>query len=300
MLRSFVPALLLLSSGVDAQQVQDSLFRPSFADPAFNPGTGPCIAIDQGHHNFHTRSGRYQACARVLEADGFRVVDNDGAFTEKSLKNLDALVIANALNVSNTRQWALPTPSAFTEKEIAIVKAWVEGGGGLLLIAGHMPFAGAAQELAAAFGFTFSNCFAVEDVERPLERFYRGAGLSDHLLTIGVDTVVTYTGSAFQLPDGASTLIALNDGYTLLEPDTAWRFNESTRERKGAGWYQAAVVNQGRGRVAIFGEAAMFSAQLAGPQAEPTGMNMPEARDNVRFLRNVARWLTGPDEPRMK
>lgn len=300
MLRSFAPALLLLSFGVAAQQVPDSMFRPSFADPAFTPGTGPRIAIDQGHHNFHTRSGRYQACARVLEADGSRVVDNDGTFTEKSLKDLDALVIANALHVSNTRQWALPTPSAFTAKEIAAVKAWVEGGGGLLLIADHMPFAGAAQELAAAFGFTFSNCFAVEEEERPLERFYRGAGLSDHALAAGVDTVVTFTGSAFQLPAGASPLIALNDGYTLLEPDTAWRFSESTRERKGAGWYQAAVVSHGKGRVAVFGEAAMFSAQLAGPQAEPTGMNKQEARDNIRLLRNVARWLTGSDDRKMR
>ena len=296
MLRSFVPALLLLSSGVDAQQVQDSLFRPSFADPAFNPGTGPCIAIDQGHHNFHTRLGRYQACARVLEADGFRVVDNDGAFTENRLKDLDALVIANALHVSNTQQWALPTPSAFTAKEITAVKAWVDGGGGLLLIADHMPFAGAAQELAATFGFTFSNCFALEDVQRPLERFYQGTGLSEHALTTGVDTVVTFTGSAFHLPADATPLIALNDGYTLLEPDTAWRFNESTRQQKGGGWYQAAVVNCGKGRVAVFGEAAMFSAQLAGPEARPMGMNKPEARDNVRLLRNVARWLARPDD----
>lgn len=295
-MRSTSLLFLVLGTSIRAQQVPDSLFRPSFTDPAFTNGSGPRIAIDQGHHNFHTRLGRYQACAHVLEADGFRVLDNDGAFTEKGLKDLDALVIANALHASNTQQWALPTPSAFTAKEIAAVKSWVESGGGLLLIADHMPFAGAAQELAAAFGFTFSNCFAVEEVQRPLERFYRGTGLSDHALATGVDTVVTFTGSAFHLPATASPLIALNDGYTLLEPDTAWRFNESTREQKGGGWYQAAVMPFGKGRVAAFGEAAMFSAQLAGPEARPMGMNKPEARDNVRLLRNVARWLVRSDD----
>lgn len=299
-MRTTTLLLLALATSSCAQQVPDSLFRPAFTDPAFTLGTGPRIGIDQGHYNFHTRLGRYQACARVLEADGFRVLDNDGAFTEMRLKDLDALLIANALHVSNTQQWALPTPSAFTAKEIAAVKAWVEGGGGLLLIADHMPFAGAAQELAAAFGFSFSNCFAVEEVQRPLERFYRGAGLSDHILTTGVDTIVTFTGSAFQLPATASPVIALKDTYTLLEPDTAWRFNESTREQKGGGWYQAAVMSFGKGRVAVFGEAAMFSAQLAGPEARPMGMNKPEARDNVRLLRNVTRWLVSADEQKIR
>lgn len=293
MLRSCAIALLVLANNVFAQQVPDSAFRPVFHDPAFPSGAGPRIAIDQAHHNFHTRAGRYQACARVLEADGFRVVDNYDPFAQKSLSDVDALVIANALHASNEAVWALPTPSAFTAKEIDALKAWVENGGGLLLIADHMPFAGAAQDLASAFGFTFSNCFALPEVQGPLERFYRGAGLSDHALTSGVDTVVTFTGSAFRCPPDASPLIALSDGYSLLEPDTAWRFNESTREQKGAGWYQAAVITYGKGRVAIFGEAAMFSAQLAGPEARPMGMNKPEARDNVRLLRNVARWLTG-------
>lgn len=296
MLRSFAPALVIITSTTAAQQVPDSLFRPSFSDPAFTLGTGPRIAIDQAHHNFHTRSGRYQACARTLEADGFRVVDHDAAFTEKELAGIDALVIANAVHASNEQVWALPTPSAFTAEEIVALKRWVQDGGGLLLIADHMPFAGAVKELAGAFGFTFSNCFALENVQRPLERFYRGAGLSDHPLTAGVDTVVTFTGSAFRLPAEASPLLALNDGYDLLEPDTAWQFNESTREQKGGGWYQAAILCFGKGRVAVFGEAAMFSAQLAGPESRPMGMNKPEARDNVRLLRNVMRWLTGSDD----
>lgn len=298
MLRSSAIALLVFANNVFAQQVPDSAFRPVFHDPVFPSGAGPRIAIDQAHHNFHTRTGRYQACARVLEADGCRVVDNNERFTEKSLGDIDALVIANALHASNEAVWALPTPSAFTVEEIAVVKRWVENGGGLLLIADHMPFAGAAQDLAAAFGFAFSNCFALPEVQGPLERFYRSAGLSDHALTTGVDTVVTFTGSAFRCPPEASPLIALNDAYSLLEPDTAWRFNESTREQKGAGWYQAAVITYGKGRVAVFGEAAMFSAQLAGPEARPMGMNKPEARDNVRLLRNIARWLIGTDARR--
>ena len=47
----------------------------------------------------------------------------------------------------------------------------------------------------------------------------------------------------------------------------------------------------GRGRVAVFGEAAMFSAQLAGPK-QPMGMNAPQAEQNHQLLLNVMHWLS--------
>jgi len=49
----------------------------------------------------------------------------------------------------------------------------------------------------------------------------------------------------------------------------------------------------GEGRVAFFGEAAMFSAQLAGLPGQPMGMNNPAAAENVQFLLNVIHWLSG-------
>ena len=51
-------------------------------------------------------------------------------------------------------------------------------------------------------------------------------------------------------------------------------------------------LNHG-GRVAVFGEAAMFTAQLAGPNAAPMGMNAPIAGQNARFALHVMRWLAG-------
>lgn len=37
----------------------------------------------------------------------------------------------------------------------------------------------------------------------------------------------------------------------------------------------------------------MFSAQLAGPQEVPMGMNAPVASQNPRFLVSLVRWLAG-------
>ena len=59
------------------------------------------------------------------------------------------------------------------------------------------------------------------------------------------------------------------------------------------GWLQGGVVRVGKGRVAVFGEAAMFSAQLAGPNKAPMGMNAPIAAQNPQFLLNVMHWLSG-------
>jgi hypothetical protein len=48
----------------------------------------------------------------------------------------------------------------------------------------------------------------------------------------------------------------------------------------------------GEGRVAVFGEAAMFTAQIAGEQQRRFGMNSDVAGQNLPFLLNVMRWLT--------
>ena len=59
------------------------------------------------------------------------------------------------------------------------------------------------------------------------------------------------------------------------------------------GWHQGGLLKAGKGRVAVFGEAAMFTAQRAGPTERPMGMNAPVAKQNYRLLLNVMHWLSG-------
>ena len=47
------------------------------------------------------------------------------------------------------------------------------------------------------------------------------------------------------------------------------------------------------GGVAVFGEAAIFTAQVAGPQKTKIGFNAPDAPKNKAFVLNVVRWLSG-------
>jgi hypothetical protein len=294
-------ALALAVMPAGAQQVADSAFAPAIARPAFAEGAGPLVLVDEAHTNFHTTDGRYYAFARLLRRDGYVVRGVREPFTARSLAGARVLVIANALHPGNTNNWSLPTPSAFTAQEIAAVEAWVRQGGSLLLIADHMPFPGAADSLAAAFGVEFGNGFAMDAAQNSRFRFSRGNGLlAEHAVTRGrgpeerVDSVDSFTGQAFRVTAAnAQPLLTLAAGTVLLLPDTAWQFSAQTRRVPADGMLHGAVLQHGRGRVGVFGEAAMFSAQRAGAQRAPMGMNDPGAPQNAQFLLNVMHWLTG-------
>jgi hypothetical protein len=300
-MRLALPLLLLLlaASPAVAQQVADPGADLGVPRPAFAAGAGPRLVIDGGHQNFHTVDGRFAAFAGVVRNDGFIVSGSTAPFTAESLAGVKVLVIANALNAANIKNWTLPTPSAFAPDEIAAVKAWVEGGGSLLLIADHMPFAGAASNLAQAFGFTFDNGFAHSGGQGPDIFTLADGGLRPDVVTKGGDkaeTVTrlrTFTGSAFTAPAGARPILVLPKGWMVSEPKVAWEFNHDTVTKDADGELQGAVMVVGKGRIAIFGEAAMFTAQLAGLQRQPMGFNAPDAPQNKTFLVNLVRWLAG-------
>jgi len=144
-----------------AQQTPDTTYRHPLQHQAYAAGKGPMIFIDQAHHNFHTLEGGFMAFSRLMEQDGYRVGASTTALDQPgALADCKVLVIANPLHGSNDGNWTLPTPSAFTRAEIDSIRLWVQEGGSLLLIADHMPFAGAASDLAQIFGFQMLNGFA--------------------------------------------------------------------------------------------------------------------------------------------
>jgi hypothetical protein len=297
--RVLLPVIALLAAaniGL-AQQVPDLKFKPPLPRPAYESGKGPQIALDEGHHNFHTAEGRYKPFAELLRRDGYRVEGLRQPFSAASLKGVDVLVISNALNERNASDWSPPHPSAFTKEEIAAVHSWVEKGGSFFLIADHMPFPGAANDLAKAFGVQFSNGYATAGHWKPgsPDTFDYGTGLKESIITRGradeekVSKVTTFTGSAFKLPKGATAVLEFGPKSQSHEGGRGAR---ETVEVPIEGWCQGGIMKVGKGRVAVFGEAAMFSAQLAGPDHEPMGMNAPGAEQNYQLLLNVMHWLS--------
>lgn len=278
---------------------------------------GIVILVDEAHNNLHSIASRtYGPLAELLDYDGFDVRRSTEAFTAQTLAVGNVLVISNALDARNAGgDWSLPTPSAFSSAEVGVVRDWVAGGGALMLVADHMPFPGAAQELGAAFGIRWNNGFAFDTLQllqpstcladQEVHMFRRtGGSLVAHPVTDGrgsqeqVDSVGTFTGSAFQADSGVALEPLLVFGATTISlmPDTAWVFRSSTPRVSAAGWYQAAVLRFGEGRAAFLGEAAMFTAQTCGG-GTPMGWSHPRAAQNVQLALNMVRWLVRTLDP---
>lgn len=137
------------------------------------------MLFDEGHFNSRADfTGRYWPFARLLRADGYELTRGDGQFTSAYLDRAKILVIANATGAPKPQLFGINLPvrtnrrrsdPAFTKAEVEEVRAWVERGGSLLLIADHAPFGEAASPLAEALGVTMHKGF----VEVPGERSAR-------------------------------------------------------------------------------------------------------------------------------
>lgn len=294
----FLPILLVILAPFNmalAQQIPDTAFTYRISAPEYPEGKGPLVVLDEAHDNFHTLGGRYYAFGKLLRRDGYRVKPATETFTRSRLQKIDILVIANAL--PEEMDDSLPTPSAFSEDEIMAVKEWVAGGGSLFLIADHMPFAGAADALAAAFGFNSVNGYALP-MDNRIEIFSREQGnLMEHAITNGrntaerIDSIQLFTGQGFLCPPGAEVLTRLQDDYVILLPLVTGELLPTTPYIRGTYFVNGASLSYGKGRVVYFGEAAMFSAQLAGEEKLPMGMNAPRAIQNPQLLLNIIHWL---------
>lgn len=298
--------ILCLTPNAIGQQQGDTEFRAVVENPRFEPESGPVVAIDEAHGNFHTMSGRYAPFASVLKADGFRVRENKESLTPESLASIDILVIANALHDDNQGSWKLPTPSAFTDEEIDSLEQWIQEGGSLFLIADHMPFPGAAEALASRFQVEMINGFAFERVPdkpdevigAPIVFKREDDDIESHPITEGrneseqVNQVATFTGQVFRIGENGQVILKLNRPSVILSPETAWEFGDGTKAEDAQGLPQGVAIEHEKGRVVIFGEAAMFTSQRQGNTGRATmGLSAPISTDNQKLLLNIVRWL---------
>jgi hypothetical protein len=288
-------ALLLLSVAAVAQQQADATFDASVKNPAYT-ATHPKVLFDEAHFNFHTAGGRYKPFADLITNDGYRVTSNKEKFSAQSLNGAYVLVIANA-GAAEAGSADRSKP-AFTDAECAAVREWVRAGGALLLIADHPPAGSAAANLSATFGVDMGKGFTADPLnyervalDTSWIRFSRAnRNLGDHPITRGrdaterINSVLSFTGQSLKGPKESTALLKLShsayDVDDLNHPDKA-------KMTSSAGRAQAVALGFGKGRVVVFGEAAMLTAQN-----QNFGMNYP-GTDNRQLVLNVMHWLTG-------
>lgn len=287
----------LLALTASAQQRPDPEFNIAVEHPAFTKNF-PRVLFDEAHNNFHTTTGRYKPFADLITNDGYHVVRNRKPFARPGLDSFKILVIANALGAEDMDDEGAEQ-SAFTDEECDAVRDWVKAGGALLLIADHAPFGGAAENLGKRFqiemskGFTFDPANSFAPSSPSLLLFSReNKLLLEHPITNGrndgesIKKVFTFTGQALKGPKDSSAFMKLADSAR----DKADR--GSTTDASVAGWAQGIALKFGKGRVVVMGEAAMLSAQLAGAENSPMGMNVPGS-DNRQLALNIMHWLSG-------
>ena len=296
-----VIGVLMLAIGVLAQQVADPDFDTHVAKPAY-PTKHPKVLFDEAHNNFHTASGRYKPFAELITNDGYSVTPNKQKLSRESLAGFDVLVISNALGAPAMGSPEAANP-AFTEEECDAIRDWVRGGGNLLLIADHAPMGAAAEKLSMRFGVEMSKGYTADpsnyDVESDNEGFIKynreNNGLGQHPIIEGRDAservsrIIAFTGQSLKGPDGTVAFMKLASTAIDVTPK---RGDAPQSKVSAAGRAQGIALKLGKGRVVVLGEAAMLSAQLAGPQKMKFGMNKPGI-DNRQIALNIMHWLSG-------
>ena len=291
----------LTASTVEPPRTVDTSFSYAIKNPAYPEGKGPVILIDEAHNNFHTAVGTYLPFAELLRQDGYVVKRAKDKISQELLKSGMVYVIADA-----QPPFEAGDPPTFSEEEIRILNLWVKNGGALFLITDHMPDPGAIADLALSFGIEVSNGYAMQGpppgAPGPALFQKKDGSLADHILTRGrgkeeqVSRVATFGGSAFRGGEGCQPLLILGKGYRSWMPVEYSKFPPGTPSIDVSGWYQGGVLPYGEGRIAMFAEAAMFTAQVFAEGRVKAGMNHPLGRDNVRLLLNIIHWLSGnPD-----
>ena len=281
---------------VVGQQIADPGFNVQVDSPSYTRNF-PRVLFDEAHNNFHTSTGRYKPFADLIFSDGYQVSVNRRPFSKESLRTHKVLVIANALGAEEMDEEGADQ-SAFTDAEVKEVHDWVRGGGALLLIADHAPFGSAAETLAKQFGVSMSKGFVRDpehsDRDTPGRLIFSRENklLLDHPVTNGrsdaerVNRVLTFTGQALRGPEGSVEFMKLGPAAVDIQS------REATNNVSVGGQAQGLAFKFGKGRVVVMGEAAMLSAQLAGPQRGPMGMNVPGS-DNRQLALNIMHWLSG-------
>jgi len=287
------------ASTVEPPRTVDKSYSYVIKEPEYPEGKGPVVLIDEAHNNFHTAVGTYLPFANLLRQDGYVVKRVREKINEELLKQGAIYVVADA-----QPPFKAEDPPTFALKEIEVLNSWVKTGGSLFIITDHMPDPGAIEKLALSFGIEVSNGYVMQGPPPgkpgPMIFHEKDGSLADHALVKGrtpdeqVRRVATFAGSAFRCKEAFQPLLILGEDCWSWMPKEYNEFPPGTPSIDVSGWYQGGVMSYGKGKVAFFAEAAMFTAQVFAEGRVKAGMNHPLGRENARLLLNILHWLGTP------
>jgi len=173
----------------------------------------------------------------------------------------------------------------------------------LFLITDHKPDPAAIEKLVNSFGVQINNGYVLNGYfsgqEKPIVFKRANKSIAVSPITNGrdpsekVNAIATFSGSAFKAGPEFQPVLILGQDKRSWIPKKLYDFHEDTPSISVSGWYQGACAEFGKGKIAFFSEAAMFTAQIFDQGKIRVGMNHPLAKDNAQLLLNVLHWLSG-------
>lgn len=300
----FIGAVFPLQALAQRGQIPDREYRYDNNAPAYAQDEGPLIAFIERDSTF-IANGSHEPLEALARSDGFRTTELTGELTGLAQSDAKVAIIINSFRRPTGEFSIMEPPSAFSPEEIAAAKAWVEAGGGLLILADHAPLGSGTSALADAFGFQYLNGFTAETVAadagvlRMEIDFSRERGLNgDHAITNGemgrgaVEHFFTFGGQSFIPASGATTLLTVPQGFSAIFASRSAQARAGAPKMDASGMAQGAVLETGMGRLALFTEASAFSAQI-GNAGRTLGFNSAQGADNPEFVLSLLRWLAG-------
>jgi len=189
----------------------------------------------------HPADSSYAAAARALEARDFAVAAHTGgALTAETLSVADVLVIAHP----SDPKWERTVPGGspvFSAAELDAIEAFVERGGGLVLLGEEEQdkYGTNLPDLAARFGVRFHNTVVSDYDHHHRAPHWVRAELSGGGLLARVDGAVFYRA-------------------TTLETATGTVLARAATTSSAPGAALAVLVEHGRGRVAVLADSDLF------------------------------------------
>jgi hypothetical protein len=162
------------------------------------------------------------------------------------------------------------------------------------------PAAAASANLASIFGFGFSNGYV--EITGNSKQFFsisEKSLVAHPILQSNSDDPITeirgFLGQGFLIPPNALPVLQFVKPSVSWMPAKSWNIDDDTPQFDATGFYQGATLQFGKGRVAVFGEAGMFTAQIVVEENETwkLGLNAEDAAQNEQFLLNIMYWLAG-------
>ena len=214
----------------------------------------------------------------IIEVVAGRADPSDNAVLGQIMMQAGGLFIELGANINSLSYWDSADPGAET--------GFQSGDGTVmfheLMTYGAYSYPGEATPYVTTFTGQSFDWTANADVDEIQPLFVMGEGTY---------TVMTEAQDAYFGPDAntsnTNTLVSLLT--TGKVPDFIVPVVDSYEK------LQAAIAEVGNGKVAFFGEAGMFTAQIAADGVSQMGINNPSAQHNWKYILNLMRYLDGFD-----